>query len=38
MQKFRGFLEQVNPGVKVIEVSALNGEGVDEWIDWLQNL
>lgn len=38
MQKFRGFLEQVNPGVKVIEVSALNGEGVDEWIDWLLNL
>lgn len=38
MQKFRGFLEQVNPGVKVIEVSALNGEGVDEWIDWLRNL
>ena len=38
MDKFRGYLEQVNPGVKVIEISAQNGEGVDAWVKWLEEL
>nr|WP_288767262.1 hydrogenase nickel incorporation protein HypB [uncultured Varibaculum sp.] len=38
MERFRGYLEQVNPGVKVIELSALNGEGIDPWIEWLKQL
>ena len=36
--KFRNYLEQVNPGVKVIELSAQTGEGVEEWIEWLKAL
>ena len=38
MDRFRGYLKQVNPGVKVVEVSAEKGEGVDAWIQWLQQL
>ena len=38
MDRFRGYLEQVNPGVKVVEVSAEKGEGIDAWIQWLQQL
>lgn len=38
MDKFRDYLEQVNPGVKVIEISAQTGAGVDDWITWLESL
>lgn len=38
MDKFRSYLEQVNPGVKVIEISAQTGAGVDAWITWLKGL
>jgi hydrogenase nickel incorporation protein HypB len=32
---FRANLERVNPGARVLLVSARTGEGVDDWIDWL---
>jgi hydrogenase nickel incorporation protein HypB len=32
---FRSNLEQVNPGVATIELSARTGEGVAQWCDWL---
>lgn len=35
MDLFRANLEKVNPGVKVIEVSAKTGEGIDEWLRWV---
>lgn len=35
MELFRANLEKVNPGVQVIECSARTGEGVDEWLAWL---
>jgi hydrogenase nickel incorporation protein HypB len=33
---FRANLRQVNPKAEVIEVSARNGDRVDEWCDWLR--
>jgi hydrogenase nickel incorporation protein HypB len=32
----RSFALQVNPAVRIIEVSALTGEGMGEWYRWLQ--
>jgi hydrogenase nickel incorporation protein HypB len=26
---------QVHPGLEVIALSAMTGEGIDQWIDWL---
>lgn len=37
MELFRANLEKVNPGVKVIEVSAKTGEGIDEWLAWVNS-
>ncbi len=31
-------LNAVNPGVKVIEMSARTGAGIDQWCDWLLGL
>jgi len=28
--------QRLNPGVPVIEVSALNGQGIDGWTNWLR--
>lgn len=36
MDLFKSNLEQVNPGVRVFEVSAKTGEGLDVWVDWVQ--
>lgn len=33
-----GFIRRVNPEIAVIKMSALSGEGVDEWIEWLLRL
>ena len=35
LDKFLYFLDQVNPGVERILVSARTGEGIDGWRDWL---
>ncbi len=26
----------INPGLEVITISSLNGEGLDEWCNWLK--
>lgn len=28
---------EVNPDLSVIQISTLNGEGIDEWCEWLEN-
>ena len=33
-----GFIRQVNPDIRILKVSALSGEGVDEWIRWMLQL
>lgn len=30
-----GYVKQVNPDARVIQVSALTGAGFDEWMDWI---
>ncbi|MEI2715037.1 MAG: hydrogenase nickel incorporation protein HypB [Nocardioides sp.] len=35
LERFRANLQQVNPGVTVIELSARTGEGVEAWYEWL---
>lgn len=36
LDQFRRNLDQVNPGVEVIEVSARTGDGLDAWLAWLE--
>jgi hydrogenase nickel incorporation protein HypB len=35
---FEGYLREVNPGARVIHVSATRGEGLDSWYSWLLGL
>jgi Ni2+-binding GTPase involved in maturation of urease and hydrogenase len=30
------YVRQVNPAIKVLEVSALRGDGLGDWFDWLR--
>ncbi len=30
------YARQVNPHIRVIEVSALRGDGLEEWYDWIR--
>lgn len=36
LDRFYGYLREVNPDATVFELSARTGEGVDAWIDWLR--
>ena len=36
VDRFLGYLHDVNPTARVIRTSARTGEGVDEWCDWLR--
>jgi hydrogenase nickel incorporation protein HypB len=38
LDRFLGYLEQVNPGVQHMVVSARTGEGVDDFRGWLQGV
>ncbi len=31
-----GYARTVNPGIKIFQVSATTGDGMDDWYDWLQ--
>lgn len=31
------FARRVNPGLQVIQLSARNGEGMQEWLDWIEH-
>ena len=35
LDRFRAHLDDVHPGVKVLELSATTGEGLEAWCDWL---
>lgn len=37
LEKCKGFVRQVHPEVKILEVSALTGEGMAEWYGWLKD-
>ena len=30
------FARRVNPGIEVIQVSATTGQGMDQWLQWLE--
>jgi hydrogenase nickel incorporation protein HypB len=36
LQKARGYIDQVHPGMPVFEISAKTGQGFDPWIAWLK--
>src|ERR671925_399301 len=38
LDKFLYHLDQVNPGVERMQVSARTGEGVDAWCEWLRSV
>jgi hydrogenase nickel incorporation protein HypB len=30
------FARRVNPGIEVIQVSATSGQGMEQWLDWIE--
>jgi hydrogenase nickel incorporation protein HypB len=36
LDRCRGFARQVNPGVDILEVSAVSGAGLERWYDWIR--
>lgn len=38
IEKYRDSVKQVNPGARIIEVSAKTGAGMDDWLVYLRNL
>ena len=38
MQKCRKFIRQIKPGVFIFELSAKNGDGMDEWLKYLSGI
>jgi hydrogenase nickel incorporation protein HypB len=38
VRKCRDYLRRVHPGVYIFELSARTGQGMDEWIDYLERL
>jgi hydrogenase nickel incorporation protein HypB len=36
VENFRSDIARINPSVKIIELSAHTGEGVEPWLDWLR--
>lgn len=36
VQKALDYAHRVNPGLRIIRVSATRGEGMEEWLDWLE--
>jgi hydrogenase nickel incorporation protein HypB len=37
LRSFRKDVDRVKPGVELIELSAIKGDGVDRWIEWLRS-
>ena len=37
VEKAKEYALQVNPALEFVEVSATNGQGMDQWLQWLQN-
>jgi len=38
LEKCRGYLRQINPDAKILELSARTGQGMDAWIGYLEKL
>jgi len=36
LAKCRSYAQQVNPGIRIFELSCTSGEGLDTWYDWLR--
>lgn len=36
MEQFKAFAKKANPKIQIIEISALKGQGMEEWYDWLR--
>lgn len=36
VQRFRDDVTRIHSGAELIELSALNGQGVDQWVEWLR--
>jgi hydrogenase nickel incorporation protein HypB len=36
MSKAREYARQVHPGMDIVEVSCTTGQGLDDWIGWLE--
>ena len=36
LEKAKDYAMRVNPKLKFFEVSATSGQGMDQWIEWLQ--
>ena len=36
VEKCREYVHRLNPNMKIIPISARNGEGIDEWAQWLR--
>ncbi len=36
LEKCRDYARRVNPEIEIIELSCYNGEGLDQWYDWLR--
>ena len=37
LEKARGYIDQVHPGMPVFEMSARTGDGLDAWIAWIKD-
>lgn len=37
MDKLRETVTKMNPGIKIFEVSCTNGDGIQEWVEWLKS-
>jgi hydrogenase nickel incorporation protein HypB len=35
MSQFQQLVEELNPDVKIFEVSCTDGNGIEEWSEWL---
>jgi GTPase Era involved in 16S rRNA processing len=37
LEQARENARRVHPGIEIIEISCMTGEGLDRWMDWLQS-
>lgn len=36
LEECKKYAKKLNPNIKIIPISARNGEGIEEWVDWLR--
>ncbi|MBW6411363.1 hydrogenase nickel incorporation protein HypB [Clostridium weizhouense] len=36
LEAVKKYATKLNPNIKIIPISAKNGEGIDEWVDWIR--